>query len=79
MRRLANLVVLCASLASILPAQNIPLSEYRTRREALRKDLDGTIILQGTVHELSLVGSVGATAALTFGGTRVASSDVAKQ
>ena len=43
MRRLLTLAALCASLASLLPAQNIPLSEYRTRREALRKNLDGTV------------------------------------
>src|ERR1700736_5915720 len=47
MRRLLTLAALCASLASLLPAQNIPLSEYRTRREALRKNLDGTVILFG--------------------------------
>jgi hypothetical protein len=45
MRLLPVLAVPCASLASLLPAQNIPLSEYRTRREALRKDLNGTVVL----------------------------------
>ena len=47
MRRCLTLAVLCASLACLLPAQTIPLSEYRTRRAALRKDLDGTIVLFG--------------------------------
>jgi Xaa-Pro aminopeptidase len=47
MRRFPTLLVLCASLATLLPAQNIPLSEYRARREALRRDLDGTLILFG--------------------------------
>lgn len=45
MRFLPVLAVLCASLSSLLPAQNIPLSEYRTRRDALRKDLQGTVVL----------------------------------
>lgn len=31
----------------MLPAQNIPLSEYRARRAALRKNLDGTLVLFG--------------------------------
>ena len=44
MRRFPTLLVLCASLVALLPAQNIPLSEYRARREALRKNLDGTLI-----------------------------------
>lgn len=47
MRRCLTLAVLCASFACLLPAQTIPLSEYRTRRAELRKDLDGTVVLFG--------------------------------
>lgn len=47
MRQFLAWAVLCACLAPALAAQSIPLSEYRARRAALRKDLDGTVVLFG--------------------------------
>jgi Xaa-Pro aminopeptidase len=47
MRRFLRVVMVCAFVGPLLPAQNIPLNEYRTRRAALRKDLDGVVVLFG--------------------------------
>jgi Xaa-Pro aminopeptidase len=47
MRGSLTAALVCALFAPVLSAQNIPLSEYKTRRAALRKDLNGTVILFG--------------------------------
>ena len=47
MNRLVTLALLCLSGTFTVLAQNIPLSEYKTRRAALRKDLDGVVVLFG--------------------------------
>ena len=76
MQRLPALAVLYVSLATVLPGQTIPLSEYRTRREALRKNLDGTVVLdprglarlsdQEVIERLSTVRGIGRWTAEMF-------------
>src|SRR5581483_4286539 len=47
MRRCSRAAVVYAFLGLLLAAQSIPAGEYKTRRAALRKELDGTVVLFG--------------------------------
>lgn len=47
MRYISALGLLCASLAPLAASQTIPRSEYRFRRAALQKSLDGILVLFG--------------------------------
>src|SRR3954454_7354874 len=48
--------VLGALMATVLSPGTIPLAEYHQRREKLRKDLNGTLVLFGNRDDPELVG-----------------------
>ncbi len=56
MRTACIAAIACGLLAPALTAGAIPLSEYHQRREKLRRDLKGSLVLFGNKEDPELVG-----------------------